>query len=168
MADAKETKESTRDIEDLSKLNKQQLQLIAYVVTLIVVAAVLVTLILSFHYRRSSDATSVLSVIAPIFTALIGVVLGGGAGIAAGSAGKRAVRGELNVANGRLDRAKTKMRSVEALYQPLAAKLQTNLDSRSGSEELSYVAGDRTHSVVKLKELDEINSQLSELKGILE
>jgi hypothetical protein len=52
---------------------------------------VLLTLVLAFHHPTASDTTSVLGVALPALTAIVGAALGGGAGNAVGSAGKRSV-----------------------------------------------------------------------------
>jgi hypothetical protein len=59
-----------------------------------------------FHYL-ATNAKTVLAIVIPAFTAVVGAVLGGGAGVAAGSAGKKTVQNQLATSQGKLKEAST-------------------------------------------------------------
>jgi hypothetical protein len=161
-------KAKTPKPDALAGLTKGQLQLIAYVVTLCVLGVVILTLVLVFHYAKASDATSVLAVVIPIFTAVIGVLVGGGAGAAAGSAGKKAVQDDLAATKNKMEIARNNVNQLQGLYQTLATNLQTNLSTVSRSSALLLEPREGSQAVVQFSHIDDINNKIGEINGLLQ
>ncbi len=154
--------------DGLTGLTKDQLLLIAYVVTLCVVGVMVLTLFLVFHYAKASEATSVLAVVIPIFSAVIGVLVGGGAGAAAGSAGKKAVQNDLTTARNKMEIARRNVDQLHGLYRALASNLQTNLSTVTRSSALLLEPRDDAQVVVQFADVDAINAKIGEIDGLLQ
>jgi hypothetical protein len=149
-------------------LTTKQSWLVAYVVSISVLGVVLLTLILAFHYTKAADATSVLGVVIPKFSAVIGVVVGGGAGVAAGSAGKKSVQDNLTATQNKVESAKTQMNQLEDMVKKVFEQMQQNLSSSPGVGALTLGPNlDSTH-VADFGDLDSINSKMGHVKGLLE
>lgn len=165
---AKTGSPSAGDEASSSAMSSRQIWLIAYVVSIAVIGVVLLTLILAFHYTTAADASSVLGVVIPIFSAVIGVVVGGGAGVAAGSAGRKSLQDNLTATKGKVDSAKTQMVELEAMVKKLLEQMQQHLSSPPGVGALTVDLTEDSPHVVEFTQVDNITSKLGHIKGLLE
>lgn len=135
----------------------------------IVAVIVVLTLVLAFHYPKSSDTTSVLGVAIPALTAIIGVVIGGGAGNAVGSAGKSAIQTDLTRANAVLNSAGSEVQVLSNQVNHVFGQLKQNLASPAGESRL--VLGSTTTvgpdaPGINIKDLDVVLAGLERVRTL--
>jgi len=145
-----------------------QSKLIVVFAVFTIVASIALTLALAFHYPTASDTTSVLGVVAPIFTAVIGVIVGGGAGLATGSAGKKAVQDDLDDSTAKVQTARSELEVLDSAVTKVFGTIKQSLTSRQGSLKLYATLAPDGEPVADLEELDTITSSIAHLKGTLE
>lgn len=145
-----------------------QSNLIVLFAVFTILASIALTLTLAFHYPTSSDTTSVLGVVVPIFTAVIGVIVGGGAGLATGSAGKKAVQDDLDDSTNKVHTARSELDALDAAVTKVFATIKQNLTSRQGSLKLFAAPLGDDQPVADLEEMDQITSSIAHIKGTLE
>ena len=133
-----------------------------------IAAVVALTLILAFHYETASDATSVLGEVVPIFTAVIGVLVGGGAGVATGSAGKQTVQSKLTASTAKVMSARSELDALDVAVTQAFETIKQNLISRSGSLKLFAGVQSDDEPIADLGDMDSITSTIAHLKGILD
>jgi hypothetical protein len=121
----------------VTTLTDKQTKLIVYVMTLVILVIAGLTLILAFHYPSGSDTTSVLGVVVPIFTAGIGVLVGGGAGVAAGAAGKQSTQAKLTTSTDTMTSLLDQMTGLEKEVATLSGNLHKHLSHSPGAMTLS-------------------------------
>ncbi len=155
---------------------RTQVLLAAYVVTLAVVVIAVLAIVLAFHYAKSSQTTSVLGVVVPLFTAVIGVAVGGGAGALAGSAGKRGVQRQLSSATTRLTSIQEEMGvlrpSIATIFGSLASGLEspagtTRLASRVTRQRADGTSHDEERVITEYDQLAQVTSSLGRIDGLL-
>lgn len=155
---------------------RTQVLLAAYVVTLAVVVIALLAIILAFHYAKASQTTSVLGVVVPLFTAVIGVAVGGGAGALAGSAGKRGVQRQLSSATTRLTSIETEMGVLRPGIATIFANLASGLESPAGTTQLASrvarqgtdgTSHDEERVITEYGQLAQVTSSLGRIEGLL-
>jgi hypothetical protein len=99
----------------------------------IVLACLLVaTLVIVFHYSKASTTTSVLGVVIPVFTALIGAALGTGAGAVAGAAGKKSSDQQLATANKKLGDTHQQAAVLNTKVAAVLGAVKTGMSSPAG------------------------------------
>ena len=153
---------------DTSTLEGKQTLLVAYVASLAIVGAFLLTLILAFHYATAADTTSVLGVVIPIFSAVIGAVLGGGAGVVAGAAGKKSAQASLAATQSKVESAKAQMKELEDMVKKTFEQMQQNLSSAPGVPAFTLAPQLDSVHIAEFADLDNINSKMGHIKGLLE
>ncbi len=132
---------------------------------------VLLTLVLAFHYSKASDTTSVLGVAIPALTAIIGAVVGGGGGVAVGSAGKAGVQKQLTQAVNTASAAKSQVAALNETLVPLFASLKQNLPSPAGETRLMFAGaagGTGREQGIDTASLDAVTTALGRLDGLLQ
>jgi hypothetical protein len=137
----------------------------------IVGVIVVLTLVLAFHYPKSSDTTSVLGVAIPALTAIIGVVLGGGAGNVVGSAGKSAIQTDLTRANAVLSSAGAEVQTLSNQVSQLFGGLKQNLASPAGESRLLLGSTTTTSADapgINIMDLDAVSAGLERLRTLCE
>ena len=143
---------------------------------LVLVAIVLTTLILAFHYQKASDTTSVLGVAIPALTTVIGAALGVGVGAAAGSSGKQAVQQQLSSTQDTLSKTQSKVQQAHDVVTGLDPELkevlgwlQTQSNSEAGSNMLTVNVAGRPDPQPTLNSslLDDVNTSIGRLHGLL-
>lgn len=147
---------------------RRQLLLAAYLATLVVAAVVGLTLTLAFHYTAASDASSVLGVVIPVFTAAIGLAVGGGAGVAAGTSAKLAAQRETKAANAKLAAAKKTTTELSQHFQSHASRLTTALPKPPQGRLYTMSLSNEDVAVADTGEVAEIQHKLGVLEGLLE
>jgi hypothetical protein len=99
----------------------------------IVLACLLVaTLVIVFHYSKAATTTSVLGVVIPVFTALIGAALGTGAGAVAGAAGKKSSDQQLATANKKLGDTHQQATALNTKLAAVLGAVTTGMSSPAG------------------------------------
>jgi hypothetical protein len=144
---------------------------VAYVVTVVLIAAVGLTVVLAFHYPKSSSTTAVLEVVVPIFTAAIGVVVGSSAGHLAGSAGKGIVQTQLNSTKSKLDVIRAEMLHVGPNTTSLFEDMKAQFPSRALDPHLTIrTDGDARveDRVASMPAMDDITLRIGRIQGVLQ
>jgi hypothetical protein len=158
----------SRSADKKSDLTPSQSKLLILFSAFTIGTVVILTLVLTFHYPTASDTTSVLGVIVPIFTAVIGVIVGGGAGLATGSAGKGAVQHDLDTSNSKIESAQRELNSLDTKIAGAFDTIRQNLTSRQGSLKLVASPDSGNEPIADLSELDGISSSIAHIQGILQ
>ena len=125
-----------------------------------VVPIFVLTLILAFHFQSATDTTAILGAIIPIFTAVVGILVGTKAGQAAGTAAKKSSDNYLLTAN---DLTQTLSQQIAATH----GAIKTKLSKRSGSSDLSLRVQDVEYPIVQDSEFEGISTTVAKLQGVL-
>lgn len=132
---------------------------------LVLGAIVALTITLAFHYPAGSDATSVLGVVLPALTAIIGVVAGGGAGVAVGAAGKTAVQQDLARATITAQQAATEWQTLQGHLGFVLPELKRDMVSPAGV--VGYTQAEQAMPTAAPLDLDGITASMARLGALL-
>lgn len=129
-----------------------------------------VALPIAFHYPKASDATSVLGVILPIFTALLGAALGTGVGNATGSAGKKAVEGQLSRTKGALRSVKAELPQLAAHVSSVFSEVQLGLGSPAGGAHYALLGTDigEPGAQINITDIQGATASIARIQGLLQ
>lgn len=154
------TKNAAKALPDIS----WRILLLVVIVLACLLAA---TLVIVFHYPKAGTTTSVLGVVIPVFTALIGAALGTGAGAVAGAAGKKTSDQQLATANQKLSTIHQQAKTLQARQATVFGAMKTGLASPAGQARLvAESAPGQASATIDIADLDAAATALTQILTI--
>jgi hypothetical protein len=140
-------------------------------ITIVMGSIIAIALPIAFHYAKASDATSVLGVILPVFTAILGAALGTGVGSAAGASGKKAVENQLTQTHQALQSVSRELPDLSAKVATVFSQVKTGLQSPAGEAQflMAPVAGaTTTPAPIDIASMDDANASIARIQATID
>lgn len=138
------------------------------VVFTIAIGATLAVILAAFFHYAAKDATSVLGVVLPAVTALVGGFLGHQVGSSSGAASKKAADTKISAAGQAIDAASNAVDTLATSGKDVVEALSGTLESPPGQPDLIVPASTPGAHVIATKTLTDLTASIARIQGAMD